>query len=286
MFGFFGKAAKSDGLERDGKGIDGNGRLVENGERHGGGVFAGERMAAGDDLHEKNRERPDVTTLIDGFTEDLLGRHVGKRAAGGLRKCGAGSGDDASETEVHDASGAVFGDEDVGGFDVPMNDVARVGGGESGGDLHEEVKGFAKWERAGVQVLREGLTVVISHDDEELAIGSFVDAVNDADIRMVESRSGAGFAEETFAIRIVGEKIVRKKLQRDGSFQLQVERLVNDAHTAGAEFFQNAIVGDRLADHEGGAGAIVEGQEGQVNEASSKLKKHRKAAGVQRERRR
>ena len=48
-------------------------------------------------------------------------------------------------------------------------------------------------------------------------------------------------------LRIVGD-IVGEKLERDEAVQPRILSLVDDAHTA-AELLDDAIVGDRLADH-------------------------------------
>src|SRR5215470_4106446 len=210
-------------------------------------------MTARYELHEQNTRGPDVAVLVNGLAKNLFRRHVRKRAAGGLRKRGARRCDDTSQAKVDNASRALFGDDDVGRLDVAMNDVAGVSGGEAGADLNGQIDRFTQRQWTGVEFFQECLAFVIGHDDENLTIGAFVDAIDDADVGMVESGGGTGFAKESFAIGIAGKNLVRQKFERDRPLELQVECLVHDAHSAGAEFFENTIVGDRLAYHEGGA---------------------------------
>ena len=61
--------------------------------------------------------------------------------------------------------------------------------------------------------------------------------------------SGAGLAAEALeSLGILG-RIVGKKLQRDEAAEQRVFGFVNDAHAAAAEEFEDAVVGDSLADH-------------------------------------
>ena len=75
------------------------------------------------------------------------------------------------------------------------------------------------------------------------------DLMDGADVGVVQRRSGAGFAAEAFeSLGIVGG-IVREKLEGDETAEESVFGFVDHTHPAAAEQFQNAIVGDGLADH-------------------------------------
>ena len=90
------------------------------------------------------------------------------------------------------------------------------------------------------------------------------DFVNGADVRVVQRGSGARFPAKTLQrLRILGH-IIGQKFQGDKSAKHRVFRLIDDAHAAAAEFFDNAIVRDGLADHQG---QILRGRIGQVNES-------------------
>lgn len=73
--------------------------------------------------------------------------------------------------------------------------------------------------------------------------------VNRADVGMVQGRSGAGFAAEAFeGLGILG-RIVGEKLEGDEAAELSVFGFVDHTHATAAEQFEDAVVGDGLADH-------------------------------------
>ena len=106
------------------------------------------------------------------------------------------------------------------------------------------------------------------HGDEGSAV-VFADFVDRADVGMVQRGSGAGLAAKAFErLRIVRD-IVRKKFQSDEAAERSVFGFVDDAHAAAAEFFDNAVMRDGLADiriRAGHAALILKCPEKQVNE--------------------
>ena len=68
--------------------------------------------------------------LVRCFSADLRCRGIGN----GVRADGGGAGN-FGETEVEDFRGAALGDEDVGGFDVAVNDAGVVSGVQGVGDV-------------------------------------------------------------------------------------------------------------------------------------------------------
>jgi hypothetical protein len=87
------------------------------------------------------------------------------------------------------------------------------------------------------------------HGDERTTI-MLADLVDCADIRMVQGRSCTGFAAETLQCLRILRHIFGEKLQRDEAPKLGVLSLVDHAHAAAAEFLDNAVVRDGLADHQ------------------------------------
>ena len=73
--------------------------------------------------------------------------------------------------------------------------------------------------------------------------------VNGADVGMVQRGCGLRFALETSERVCVFGYIVRQELQGDKAMQLYVFGLVDHAHAAAAQFRDNAVMGDGLADH-------------------------------------
>ena len=79
------------------------------------------------------------------------------------------------------------------------------------------------------------------HGDEGLAV-FFADVVNRADVRMVERGSGLRFALEASERARVVADVFRKKFQRDVAVEAIVFGFVDDAHAAGTEAFENAVM--------------------------------------------
>src|SRR5437868_1200486 len=94
--------------------------------------------------------------------------------------------------------------------------------------------------------------------------------MNRADVGMIQGRGGTGFAAEAFErIRIVSD-IGRNELDRNKASELCVFRFVDHTHATAAEFFDDAVMRDGLADH-GQRGAIMLGVlNGQVKLFSGK----------------
>src|SRR6266571_1495636 len=80
------------------------------------------------------------------------------------------------------------------------------------------------------------------HREERMAVG-FVNIINGADVGMVERGSRARASRLNRSSPAVARELVGQKLQRDESAKLDVFGLIHHAHSAAADFFQNAIVG-------------------------------------------
>src|SRR5690348_1458068 len=71
---------------------------------------------------------------------------------------------------------------------------------------------------------------------------------------MVERRSSLSFTVEAAQGLRVRRKAVRKELQGNKTVELSIFRFVDNTHPAATKFFDDAIVGDGLADESVGAG--------------------------------
>ncbi len=151
------------------------------------------------------------------------------------------------QTEVEDFGVATVGYENVGGFDVAMDDAFAVGGVEAVGHVDGEGEEAFEVHGAAVDGVLERLAVEKFHGDEGFVVG-VADFVDGADIGMIEGGGGFGFAAEAFeSLRIVGEGF-RKKLESHKAIEECVLRFVDDAHSAPAESFEDAEVRDGLSD--------------------------------------
>ena len=76
----------------------------------------------------------------------------------------------------------------------------------------------------------------------------FADVVHGANMSMVESGSGFGFATKAFQGLRVASEFGGKKFKSDRAMEANVFGFINDAHAASAEFLEDAEVRDGLAD--------------------------------------
>jgi len=75
------------------------------------------------------------------------------------------------------------------------------------------------------------------------------DVVDRADVGMLQRRGGAGFALQPLERLGVPAHLLRQELQRHAAAELQIFRLVDDAHAAAAQLREDPVVGNRLTDH-------------------------------------
>src|SRR6185437_15963544 len=93
-------------------------------------------------------------------------------------------------------------------------------------------------------------TVEVLHGDEGVSI-LLANVVNGADVGMIERRSSFPFTSEAAQrLRVVGH-IVRQELQRDKATEIEILGLVHHTHPSAAQFLEDAIMRDGLADHLG-----------------------------------
>ncbi len=230
------------------------------------GGFAVEGKLAGGHFVEDDGEGEEIGASVEIFGADLFGGHVGYGADGGagagemlrvgdgrdsiaiLGWLGAGVGVGLfGEAEVEDFGVAAAGDEDVGRFYVAMDDAGGVSGVESVGDLNRDVEKLIEIDGAIGDEVFEGLAVEEFHGDEGAAF-VFADVVDGADVWVVQSGGGLGFALEAGEGLRVGGDIFGEEFEGDETAEAGVFGFVDDAHAAAADFFGDGVVGEVLAD--------------------------------------
>jgi len=72
--------------------------------------------------------------------------------------------------------------------------------------------------------------------------------VDGADVGMVERGGSASFAAKTFQGLCIAGEFVRQELQSDETAEFGVFGFVDDAHSATAEFFDDAVMRNCLAE--------------------------------------
>src|SRR5580704_1085472 len=143
---------------------------------------------------------------------------------------------------------APFGDENVSGFDVAMDNALGMCGVEAVGNFDGQGENSLVIQGLAGDEMFQGDAIEVLHGDERLVF-VLSDVVNGADIGMVESGGGTSFAPETFQrLRVLGY-VIGKKLKRNETAQFGVLSLVNHPHTAATKLFEDAITRDGLPDH-------------------------------------
>ena len=139
-------------------------------------------------------------------------------------------------------------DENVLGFDVPMNDAREMGRIECVGNLQRRFQREFQVKGLAGDAFAKRLTFQHLHGDEGAA-RVFANLINGADIRMIQRRSGARFALKALQrLRIFSEHI-GQEFQCDPPAKAKVFGSIHLAHSSSPESAQNAIVRDRFADH-------------------------------------
>jgi hypothetical protein len=95
------------------------------------------------------------------------------------------------------------------------------------------------------QVLQRRAVEILHHDERMPVL--LADLMNRANVRMVQSRSGARLAAKPLKSLRVAHNIVWQELQRHEAAELSILGLIHNAHASAAEFFNNAIVRNRAA---------------------------------------
>jgi hypothetical protein len=87
------------------------------------------------------------------------------------------------------------------------------------------------------------------HDNKTLAI-VLVDVIDGADVRVIQGRGRSRFALKSLNGWMILGKLLGKKFQAHVAAETDVLGFVHDPHSAAAQLFQNAVVGDGTPDHE------------------------------------
>ena len=174
----------------------------------------------------------------------LFGRHVGGRAHDG-----PGSGfavvlvEVFGQAEVGDLRLAVGRQQDVGRFQVAVDDAALVGVLHRAGQFLHELGGLRRTPRRPVPLAGEAAALHVLQRNERpaLVFSYFVDLHN---VRMVEPGDGLAFRPEARPLLVQGVLGRQDHFQGHDAPQRQVAGLVHHAHAAAAELVQHLIAGD------------------------------------------
>ena len=168
---------------------------------------------------------------------------------------GAGAGErDLGETEIEDFGVAALGDKKIGRLDVAMNDSFGVRGVERVGNFNGEGEQIAGLNRRSIDTVFQRHAIKKLHRNERLStlVAGISDIVDRADVGMIEGRCGLGFALKPCERLRIASDILREELQRHKTVKARVLRLIDDTHASATKFFDDAVMGEGLADRSGG----------------------------------
>ena len=206
-------------------------------------------------------ECPDVGPFVDDLAPCLLRTHIARRAHHGTvarvvhglgrRVCEVWRRAIASglrEAEVDDLHHAVTRDRDVGGLQVAVDNPFFVGDVEGLGDLPRDAQRVTNGQPRALRPLtrgiregvRERLPVHELENQEPDAFG-FLEAVDRADVRMIQRGEHPRLPLEAREPLGVGRERVRQELDRDIALELRVARAVHFTHAARTEQGLNLI---------------------------------------------
>jgi hypothetical protein len=110
----------------------------------------------------------------------------------------------AGQAEVQQLHLPIHTDDDIGWFQITMNDAAFMGGLEPLGDLQRDLEGVLDCDRTPFHPHRKILALGQLHDQETLTSG-LLEAVDGSDVGVLERGQGPGFPFETgHAFGIIG----------------------------------------------------------------------------------
>jgi hypothetical protein len=136
------------------------------------------------------------------------------------------------QPEVGQLRVAALRDQNVLGLDVAVQNSGLVRHGEPIGDAGQQLDRLAPTVSSSRPVPERAAVDEFGH--QVLAALELARIVHREDVRVIEGRSRLCFALEPAAAVRIGERI-GKKLDRDRSIEIGVERPVHDTHSAGAE---------------------------------------------------
>ncbi len=266
--GFLGEAFKDNGFEVAGEvwgeGAGGRGIGVEDlgDDLVGGGGFE-DRVESGEFV-EGGAEAVEVGAVVDGLfgRTRLFWAHVAGRAEERAGEAEGGVVGAAGEAEVGEPDASIGVADEVGGFDIAVDDAPAVGVGEGFGGLEAPIGDVAFGDGGmGVAGVAKALGEVASFDELHGVVADpfgRTDGEDGDDIGMVEAGDGLGLALEALHGDFVGHGAEPKDFEGDAAAEGDLFGFVDHAHAAAADFADEAEVAELGGGIGGGAGGSVD----------------------------
>ena len=131
--------------------------------------------------------------MIDPLSQGLFRRHVLDGPEGCTRARHLLLSSQLGDPEVQDLHQAIPSYDDVGRLDVAVNDAGCVCLAQPLPDLNTQRHGLRLRDRSLLDSLLERLALVAGHDNEAAPVRCLLQAVNGADVRVIEGRRSSRF---------------------------------------------------------------------------------------------
>ncbi len=156
------------------------------------------------------------------------------------------AGSEFRQSKIQNFRVAALGNENVCGLNVAMNDSSHMRRIQRIGYLNCKTEQHFTFNWLAADALFQRHAIQIFHGDEtQIAVSA--DLVERANVGMVQCRRRARLAAKSLQSLRIARQLVRQKLQRDKSPELGVLGLINNTHSAAAEFFDDAVMGNCAA---------------------------------------
>ena len=228
--------------------------LAQDGERR----IASEGSLAGEHFVEGRARGKDVGARIHRLAFRLFRRHIRGRPHDGVGhrdRCGGhgavahrNRGRQLRQSKIEDLDDALVRHDDVGRLDVPVYDLGGVRGGEGRRDLAGVVQGLVNRQRLRRQHLREVAAGRKLHDDA-VSTRRRLQLVNLDNVGVVERRSRSRFLQEAQPFFLTGMPPLAQNLDGHKALQPGVLGLIDFAHAALAELFEDAVRANLATSH-------------------------------------
>ena len=169
----------------------------------------------------------------------LLGRHIGRGSHKCSGNCAHGRSlargcrrlDELCESKIQQFCPAFYGDDDIGRFQIAVNDTGRVGGRERIRDVGGIFYRVFHWQpAAGVHLLERSAGNVLHRDETNTVL--FHDVVDRDNVGVIESGGGPCFLQESALPAGIGDLLRGQGFQGDDTVKTNVTSLIDLAHSS------------------------------------------------------
>ena len=211
-------------------------RLVHVLEEHLHGRLSPKGKGARQHAVEDNTQGVQVGASIEGVTLNLLRGHEQRGAQGGFWFGHLGRltdlVDDPEIEDFHEVpQEIIWGDEQVGGLEVPVNQALAVGFHQPGADLLGDGDGPGWRKGSGLcEHLTQALALEVLHDDIIAGLRVLAVVEHPDDVGLAEPSAEGGLQEEPPTEFRVGVALGQEQLDRHHAVQGQLPGLEDPAH--------------------------------------------------------